>query len=179
MGENYIFQTIVDNLGIPILIAFGGAISLFIGKWADKIGNSIMIKNEIDSIEKRSKARKEILDALRPTVEAAVASNMQLANTMRERNGKLTDTDIAELNKSAKELVINTLPESLTSENGELLKILGGKEQLDAAIKVMIEQYVYEYKLKSSDKNISTSSKYIKTNKGLVYPVDKKIYKPQ
>ena len=166
------FQLILDNLAVPILFAIGGGIAVWIGKWTDKVGNSIMVKNEIESIEKRTKARKDILEALRPAVESAVASNMQLADTMKEKNGYLSDDDIKMLNDTATELVLNTLPESLTSENGELLKIVGGKAQLDAAIKVMIEQYVYEYKLKS--KNLSKKNKDGKTHQ---YPVNKVIYR--
>lgn len=154
MDSYQILQTVLDNLGVPVFGAIGAAMAFVISKWGNKIGDSVIIKNEIESIEKRTKARKEILDALKPSVEAAVASNMQLVNAMKKKNGKLSEDDITTLNASAKELIYNTLPESLTSDNGELLKIIGGRKQLDAAIEVMIEQYVYEYKLKS----VNTSS---------------------
>lgn len=147
-----LIQTVIDHLGIPILIAIGGGFAVIASKWTEKIGNSITIKNEIDSIEKRTKARKSILETLEPAVQAAVASNMQLADTIRQNKGKLTQDDIVMLNNSAKELIMNTLPKSLTDEDGVLLDIIGGKAQLDAAIKVMIEKYVYEYKIKSGEK---------------------------
>ena len=162
MGTESIIQSIIENIAIPAIVAFGGGVSLFIGRWVNKIGKSITLKNEIESIEKRAKARKDILDALRLTVEAAVGSNMQLANTMRQRNGKLTGDDIAVLKNTAKELIMNTLPESLKSEDGELLKIVGGRAQLDTEINVMIEQYVYEYKIKSSKQSDDNSSKQTK-----------------
>ena len=168
-----LIQLILDNLAVPIMFAIGGGIAMWIGKWTDKIGNSIAVKNEIESIEKRTKARKDILEALRPAVEAAVASNMQLANTMKERNDKLTDDDIKMLNDTAKDLVLNTLPESLTSEDGELLKIIGGRSQLDAAISVMIEQYVYEYKLKTS----SMPANKIKSGQSTKYPINNIVYR--
>ena len=147
-----LIQTVIDHLGIPILIAIGGGFAVIASKWTEKIGNSITIKNEIDSIEKRTKARKSILETLEPAVQAAVASNMQLADTIRQNKGKLTQDDLVMLNNSAKELIMNTLPKSLTDEDGVLLDIIGGKAQLDAAIKVMIEKYVYEYKIKSGEK---------------------------
>ena len=55
-----LIQTVIDHLGIPILIAIGGGFAVIASKWTEKIGNSITIKNEIDSIEKRTKARKSI-----------------------------------------------------------------------------------------------------------------------
>ena len=168
-----IIQTIIDNLAAPILIAIGGAIALLINKWADKIGNSVTVKNEIESIEKRMKTRKDILDTLAPTVEAAVASNMQLANTVKERNGKLSEEDVLMLNESAKKLVFNTLPKSLTEEDGVLLDIIGGPEQLDAAITVMIERYVYEYKLKMASTSKENSSN---KNRSVMYPINKNFF---
>jgi len=156
MDAYMIFQYIIDNLAVPVLIAIGGGIALIVNKYFDKITKSIEVKNEIESIEKRMKTRQDILETLRPTVEAAVASNMQLANKLRERNGKLTEEDAASLNESAKELVMNTLPASLTEEEGVLLDIIGGRDQLDTAIKIMIEQYVYEYKLQQNNSNNKT-----------------------
>ena len=172
-----VIQIIIDNLAVPILIAIGGGLAVIAGKWIEKIGDSITVKNEIESIEKRTKARKDILDSLAPMVESAVASNMQLADTMRQRNGKLTEEDAAELNKSAQNLIMHTLPSSLTEDDGVLLEIIGGREQLEAAIKVMIEKYVYEYKLKSSTSNSSTPQNDNKnTQRSVIYPGSKKFF---
>lgn len=171
MDTYQIFQSILDNLGVPVLIAIGTGIALIVNKYFDKITKSIEVKHEIESIEKRMKTRKEILETLRPTVEAAVASNMQLAEKMKERNGKLNENDIRELNESAKNLVMNTLPKSLSEDDGVLLEIIGGREQLDTAIKIMIEQYVYEYKLKTTSSMPASSRK-----SGVVtYPINKSI----
>ena len=173
-----ILQLLIDNLAVPILVAIGGGLAIIAGKWIDKIGNSITVKNEIDSIEKRAKARKDILDTLAPMVESAVASNMQLADTMRKRNGKLTEEDASELNRSAQDLIMHTLPSSLTQDDGVLLEIIGGREQLEAAIKVMIERYVYEYKIKSStsnNANISNTSSNERA-KATLYPGSRSIY---
>lgn len=153
MGFYQLFQIILDNLAIPILLAFCGGLTFIVKKWADKIVNSITIKNEIDGIEKRMKVRQDIINTLKPTVEAAVATNMQLAEKMRERNGKLSEGDAMLLNNTAKDLIMNTLPPSLTKEDGILLDIMGGKAQLETAINIMIEQYVYEYKLKLNNPN--------------------------
>lgn len=174
MDGYQVFQAILDNLAVPVLLAIGGGIAVIVTKWLDKIGNSITIKNEIDSIEKRMKTRQQIIETLRPTVEAAVASNMQLADKMRERNGKLSEEDAVALNESAKELVLNTLPKSLTDEDGVLLDIIGGRDQLNTAIKIMIEQYVYDYKLKKSTNTTSSDSK----QSGIVtYPMNKSVLK--
>ena len=144
MDSYTIFQTIIDNLAVPILLAIGGGLAVIATKWTEKIGNSITVKNEIDSIQKRMKARKDILDTLEPTVKSAVASNMSLAKKLKETNGRLTEEDISQLNKSAKDLVMSTLPDSLTQDEGVLLDIIGGRDQLESAIDVMIEKYVYE-----------------------------------
>lgn len=158
MDGYQVFQVILDNLAVPILLALGGGIAVIVTKWTEKIGKSVTVKNEIESIEKRMKTRQDILNTLRPTVEAAVASNMQLADTLRKKNGKLTDEDVELLNNSAKELVMNTLPDSLTDDDGVLMDIIGGREQLDTAIKIMIEQYVYEYKIKAANVDVYGSS---------------------
>ena len=172
-----ILQLLIDNLAVPILIAIGGGLALIASKWIEKIGNSITLKNEIDSIGKRTKARKDILDSLAPMVESAVASNMQLADTMRKRNGKLTEEDAAELNRSAQELIMHTLPTSLTEDDGVLLEIIGGREQLEATINVMIEKYVYEYKLKSSTMTTNVSENSSDTNKKpVIYPGSRRFY---
>lgn len=143
-----IFQAILNNLGVPILLALGTGIGVLVTKWTEKIGKSIMIKNEIDGIETRTKTRKEILESLAPVVESAVASNMDMARKMKEATGYLSEEQIAQLNESACQLIMNTLPDSLTKPDGVLLDIVGGEEQLKASIKLMIERYVYEYKNK-------------------------------
>jgi len=158
MDGYQVFQVILDNLAVPILLALGGGIAVLVTKWTEKIGKSVTVKNEIESIQKRMSTRQDILNTLRPTVEAAVASNMQLADTLRKKNGKLTEEDVELLNNSAKELVLNTLPDSLTDDDGVLLDIIGGRDQLDTAIKIMIEQYVYEYKIKSANVDVYGSS---------------------
>jgi phage gpG-like protein len=150
MEFSMIFQTILDNLAVPILIALGGGIAVIVTKWTEKIGKSVTIKNEIESIEKRAKVRKDILDSLEPTVKSAVATNMQLANEIKATKGRIVNEDARMLFDSTMDLIMSTLPKSLTEDDGVLLEIIGGKSQLEAAIKIMIEKYVYEYKLRSS-----------------------------
>lgn len=149
MDWNIVIGGIWDHILIPVLIAIGVGIAAAAKYYADKISKSVVARNELASMEKENTVRKDLLTTLSTTVEAAVASNMQLANVMKKNGNKLTDDQISELNRSAKQLVLNTLPPSLTEEGGVLLEIIGGRDRLDAIISSMMEKYVYEYKIKS------------------------------
>lgn len=160
MDWNMFMGGVWDHIFIPILIAIGAAMLYVIKHYADKISKSIVAKNELAAMEKENTARKEILNTLSTMVESAVASNMQLADAMKKNGAKLNEDQIAELNRSAKQLVINTLPPSLTNEGGVLLEIIGGREKLDAIIQSMMEKYVYEYKIRQK---VNVASKQIST----------------
>lgn len=164
MDWNIIMGGIWDHVMIPIIIAIGVALAFVVKHYADKVSKSIVAKNEISAMEKQSSVRKELLTTLSTIVEAAVGSNMQIANTMKASGQKLTPEQISELNQSAKKLVINSLPPSLTNENGVLLEIIGGKEKLDAVIDSMMEKYVYEYKIKAKQQAPVQATEVPKTN---------------
>lgn len=145
-----ILSAIGEHIIIPIIIALGTAILLVLKTSFDKIAKSVVAKNELSDMEKKTNIRKELIATIAVEVEAAVGSNMQLADKMKESGQKLTDEQIKSLNNSAKQLVINALPPSLTEENGVLLEIIGGKDRLEAIIDAMMEKSVYEYKVKKA-----------------------------
>ena len=105
-------------------------------------------------MSKKNTIRNELLVTLSEVVKAAVASNMELSDQMKQNGHKLTDDEIRELNGTVMRLVMNTLPPSLTNDDGVLLEIIGGKDKLESIIKSMMEKYVYEYKIdKLKNKN--------------------------
>lgn len=144
-----IIGAIGDHIIVPIIMAIGVGILFVLKHYIDKISKSIVAKNEISAMEKQSTVRKELLTTLSTIVEAAVGSNMQIANAMKANGEKLTPEQISELNQSAKKLVINSLPPSLTNDGGVLLEIIGGREKLDAVIDSLMEKSVYEYKVRA------------------------------
>lgn len=155
---NILIGSILDNIAVPIIIAIGGAVLVVVKHYADKVAKSVIAKNEISAMEKQGSVRKSLLETLGTIVEAAVASNMQLADTMKRDGTKLTQDQIVELNLSATQLIYNSLPPSLTNEDGVLLEIIGGTDKLNAVIKSMMEKYVYEYKLRPKNTSTTTST---------------------
>lgn len=145
---NVVMGAIGDYIIVPIIAAIGVAIVVVIKHRADKIAKSVVAKNELDEMGKKNTIRKDIISSLSTVVEAAVGSNMQLADAMKKSGNGLTPEQVAELNRTAKELVLNSLPPSLTNDDGVLLEIIGGRDRLDAIITSMMEKYVYEYKLR-------------------------------
>ena len=146
---NSVMQAITDNVLIPIVAILGATLVLVLESCLKKVADSIVNKNAMSDLEKEAATRKKLLDTIASCVEAAVGSNMQLADLMKS-NGSLTEEQIHELNESAKKIIYAGLPTSLTDEDGALMKIIGGPEKLEALIVAMMEQYVYEYKIKKS-----------------------------
>lgn len=142
------WNAIFDNIAIPILAAFGGIIVYLIKSFADRITKSIVAKNEAASMEKVFETKSYIIKEIDGIVAAAVASNMQIAEDMKKAGQKLTEEQIEQLQNSAKELVLNSLPASLTEESGSMIQIVGGQDKLYSLINALMEKYVYEYKLK-------------------------------
>lgn len=166
MSWDYFWSSVFDNMGVPILALFGGAIVVLLQKFGNKITKSIDAKNEIASLNKQSATRIQLLSELKVFVEAAVASNMQLAEKMKAaQGGQLTDEQGAELQAAAKELVYKVLPPSLTEDDGVLLEVIGGRGRLDAIIDNLIEQYVYEYKTPSDKKKQNNTNTSLKKKK--------------
>ena len=160
MTWDYFWSSVFDNMAVPVLILFGGAIVTLLQKFGTKITKSIDAKNEIASLNKQSATRIQLLEELKVFVEAAVASNMQLAEKMKAaQGGQLNPEQGAELKAAAKDLVYKVLPPSLTEDDGVLLEIIGGRGRLDAIIENLIEQYVYEYKSPSDKKKTNINKK--------------------
>lgn len=147
MDSTMFWSYVLDNIGVPLLCAIGAALVIVVKHYADKIAKSIVAKNELSAMSKKNTIRNELLTTLSEVVKAAVASNMDLSRKMKENGHKLTEEEIMELNKTVMRLVMNTLPPSLTNDDGVLLEIIGGKDKLESIIKSMMEKYVYEYKM--------------------------------
>jgi len=152
-GENImdwssIISSILDNILVPVLVLIGSTIVLMLKPFAKKITSSIQMKNEMAALEKMTKAKGHLMEQLDGLVDTAVAANMQLAEKMKENGHKLTPDEIEELNNSAKEMVIDSLPTEILDPEGDLYKLIGGEEKLDRMIKNLMEKHVYAYKLK-------------------------------
>lgn len=147
MDLTTLWSTIMDAIIIPVIIALATAIIIIAKSGFNRISKSITAKNELAAMESQQAIREKLVAMIDDSVKAAVASNMSTVEKLKENNHKLTNDEIKELNESAKELVLNTLPPELTDEEGTLLSILGGSSKLDGLIASLIEKYVYEYKL--------------------------------
>ncbi len=145
-------SAIFDNIGIPILAAFGAIIVGLINSFAKKITASIVAKNDAESLEKVFATKSYVIQEIDKIVEAAVASNMQIAEDMKRAGQKLSEEQITQLQESAKELVLNSLPASLTEESGSMIQVIGGQDKLYALISALLEKHVYEYKIKKYNK---------------------------
>ena len=144
-----IVQTVLDNIVIPILVAIGSVVLVIIKSYAKKVTESVIAKNEINSLSTITSIKNNLLVEIATVVQSAVFTNMSLADTLKlNSNGKLTDADIAMLQKSAREMVYKTLPDSLINDDGALMKIVGGRDKLDAIIDTQLEQAVIEAKTK-------------------------------
>lgn len=143
-----IFQSIMNSLILPIIVAFCGAIVYLVKKFIDRISNSIESKNEIEKVTKSNELKQQLLKEIENVVVAAVATNMPKADKYKEGGNKLTDEQILELNQSARNLAYAMLPNSITEENGFLLGVIGNKEKLNILIDSFIEKATYEYKFK-------------------------------
>ena len=138
----YTFMSAVfEHITVPIIILIGGVIIAVLKPYANKITNSLTMKNEMESLEKMTKAKSNLMEQLDKLVESAVASNMQLADKMKENGHKLTEDEIAELNRSAKDLVVSSLPIEVLDHEGDLYKLIGGDEKLDKMI--MRNMYIF------------------------------------
>lgn len=146
-------NALFENLAIPIIAAIGIIVVNVVKSFGKKITDSIVAKNEAESLEKVFAVKSYVIQEISTIVEAAVASNMQIAEDMKKAGQKLTEEQQYQLQQSAKELVLNSLPASLTQEDGSMIQIIGGQEKLDALISAMMEKSVYEYKIKKSTKN--------------------------
>lgn len=144
----YTFMTAVfEHITVPIIILVGGVIIAVLKPYAKKITTSLTTKNEMEYLEKMTTAKSNLMDQLDKLVESAVASNMQLAEKMKENGHKLTEDEISELNRSAKDIVVSSLPIEVLDPEGDLYKLIGGDDKLDKMIMSLMEKHVYVYKL--------------------------------
>lgn len=148
MDYSVIVKTIVDNILLPILVVIGSSLLVIVKSYAQKITESVIAKNEIVSLGNISLIKNNLLSEISTIVQAAVCSHMTLAEGLKSDGTKLSYSDVIMLQNSAKQLIYQSLPSSLTDENGAMLKIIGGKDKLDAIISGVIEHAVIEVKSK-------------------------------
>lgn len=160
MDANEIINSLVNNVLLPLLMSLGSAILIAVRNYIKRIVKSIEAKNDLESLTKLNEMKSLLLNEIGTIVDAAVGSNMQLADKMKSDNEdhKLTEDQVNELSKAARTLIMSALPPTLTEENGSLLNIIGGKDRLDTIIDGMLEKYVYEYKIKTSESKKSNAS---------------------
>ena len=144
---NEFLPILKDQLLMPIATIIFGLLVYFVKKYTEQISRSILAKNEIVALEAENNMRMQALKIIADSTKSAVAFNMDTANKLKAEGRYLTEAEITQLNEAAMNLVFNSLPASITEEDGILLKLIGGKEKLIGLIKSYIERYVYEYKL--------------------------------
>lgn len=133
---------------IPILTVIVTAVAGYIGYRMNKVSKTAMAKNAMAEMEKKNGIRNQVMDLIQKNVRSAVESNMQLADSMKQAGHKLDQDEIKALNNSAKQMIMFNLPLELTNSDGVLCEIIGGPDKLDSIIDTMMEQAVYEIKLK-------------------------------
>lgn len=138
---------ILDSVIMPMIVAGCTALFVMIRKYVKRIAEAIEAKIELEMLVKTNEVKSQLLSEIDKMVESAVGSNMQLADQMKSVGIKLTDDQKAELQLKAKNLVKNSLPITLTDNDGVLMKLVGGPERLDNIIDASIEKFVYKYKL--------------------------------
>lgn len=148
-------NAIMDNLMVPVIVIIaGGLIAIFQPK-INKIVQKHLAKEDMKELNEENTIRKDLLELIDRQVKSAVAANMSLANYIRrENNGDIPDEEGKKLAENAKQLVMNSLPVSLTDKDGNLNKILGGTDRLEAIIETSLKKYVYEYKFKQQEASI-------------------------
>lgn len=147
MDFSYIMNLITDNILVPVLTVIGAAVALYFKSYFNKLTKSQIAKNDAEALEKLIEARSRIYQQVSDIVKTSVASNMQLADSMKAKGEKLTDEQIDELNEKAKNMISATLAPQMNDENSGMLEIIGGQDVLNQIIDGMIEKYVYEYKI--------------------------------
>lgn len=148
-------NAIMDNLMVPVIVIIaGGLIAIFQPK-INKLVQKHLAKEDMKEINEENTIRKDLIALIDSQVQSAVAANMSLANYIRrENNGNIPDEEGKKLAENAKQLVMNSLPVSLTDKDGNLNKILGGTDRLEAIIETSLKKYVYEYKFKQQEASI-------------------------
>ena len=144
--QDAITKALMDNIITPIIVLIGSAILMVVRSYVKRIRDSIIAKNEMVSLDSLTRVKNNLLEEIETIVNAAVLTNMQLANSMKSGGKKLTDLEAEVLQKSTKTLVYQTLPSTLTDDNGVMLQVIGGKERLDGLVNNFIEKAVVDAK---------------------------------
>jgi len=141
-----IMNIVVDKVLIPALLVIGSTILILIKGYAEKLTNSLITKNETECLTAITTAKNNLIKEVDSVVSAAVSNNMALATDLRSQHNGLTSVDVKQLNSSAKQMIQDSLPESLINDNGSLSKIMGGQKSLNALIEGLIEKHVIAQK---------------------------------
>ena len=144
--ESVLTKAVVDNILLPILVVIGSSLLVIAKTYVKRITDSIIAKNESVSLGNIASIKNHLLAEIATIVQAAVCTNMTIAESLKTGGIKLSDTDVSMLQDSAKQLIYQSLPPSLTDEAGSMLKIIGGKEKLDSIINGALEHAVIEAK---------------------------------
>jgi hypothetical protein len=148
MEFNGLGKTVMETVVMPILLIIFTSIVTIAKVYAKRVVDSIVAKNELISLGNITAIKGNLLTNISTIVQAAVSSNMSLAENLKSGGNKLTDEQVAMLQDSTKQLVYKSLPPALTEDDGAMLKIIGGKEQLDTIINTSLEQSVIDAKAK-------------------------------
>jgi len=153
-----VLDLIINSLLIPVIVIVIPIILMKAQGYAKRITTSTTEKNEKESLESVVSVTSQLLEQVEMIVSAAIASNMDLANEMKEAasDGKLTDEEIESLHASGKSLVYRMLPGNLTK--GALLTLLGGREHLDAMIDSFMKLELIKLKAEMSRFNDTVKS---------------------
>jgi len=143
-----LMSTLVTTIFIPIILIAGSTLLVIIKSYADKITKSILEKNKVEELESMSNTKNQLIDGIDKVVEAAICANMQLAEELKDhsKEHKLTSAQANQLHDAAKQLIQNSLPNSLKDEDAALVKLIGGKEVIDTLIENMMEKHIIEWK---------------------------------
>lgn len=140
-------NAIMDNLMVPVIVIIAGALIAIFQPKINKLVSKHLAKEDLKELNEENTLRKNLIELIDKQVGDAVASNMSLANVIREQhNGTIPEEEGIKLANNAKQLVMNALPLSLTQDDGNLSKIIGGKNRLEAIIQASLEKSVYELK---------------------------------
>ena len=146
--DQVLIKALIDNIIMPALLVIASAVLVVLKSYIKKVTDSMIAKNELATLNNIASIKNHLLAEIATIVQAAVSSNMSIANSLKIDNGKLTDDQIIMLQTSARELIYQALPDNLTDDNGSLMKIIGGKDKLDAIINSLLEHAVIEAKSK-------------------------------
>lgn len=139
----------VQVILIPALLAIGSTLLVIIKSYVQRIGQSLVAKYEMESLKSLTNVSMNLTAEIDKAVDSAVASMMVTVNRLKEENnGELSEEDAVYVKGMARELVDQSLPDSLTTDGEILNKAIGGTEALNTLIAGLIEKHVVEQKVK-------------------------------